>query len=110
MPTVFLRQTRQTYLQKFHKSPDCVKLTKPPARGAAHPLVEVDLRDVPHPNPCYVCYPDAPRVQIVRRYCQICDFGFAKPCPHNGGVKVPTPYKGGIRWQYVWPDRAHHYL
>lgn len=110
MPTVYLRQTKQTTLQKFHKTEDCPKLQKRPARGTAHPLVAMDLRDVPHPNPCYTCYPDAPRTKVLRRYCHVCDLGFAKPCPHNGGVKVLTPYQSSYRTQHVWPEQAHHYV
>ena len=58
----------------------------------------VDLNDV-FVRPCKTCYPDAPRVEIVKRYCEVCQSAYA--CEHNGGLLIRD--RGG-RWYWTWPD------
>jgi len=58
----------------------------------------MDLDQVPY-RPCRTCYPDAPRVDVRRQYCEKCESPYA--CAHNGGVLVITR-AGHRRW--LWPD------
>lgn len=97
MPTVWLRDDpkRRT---RFHRSPDCSQLTRPPSRGDHHPLVARDLEDV-FVRPCKTCYPDAPRTKFRHAYCWTCESKYA--CEHNGGVLVLD--RAG-RHYWVWPD------
>lgn len=105
----------------FHKTEDCTQLTKKPARGSTHPLEEIDLDQLDKPRPCKRCYPDAPRIKVVRRFCPLCNKTRTRPCAHNGGVRVTMAYKTNyvgllrdpgeetVRSIWVWPDQAHHY-
>jgi hypothetical protein len=58
----------------------------------------VDLSEV-YVRPCQICYPDAPRTEVLHTYCPVCDS--RHPCEHNGAVLVTTSF-----WQrrWVWPD------
>jgi hypothetical protein len=82
---------------RFHRSPDCRQLQKRPSRGEHKKLLYLDLEDVVV-RPCLTCYPDAPRLNIVKRYCADC--GSRRACAHNGGIEVVGP-SGRPRW--VWP-------
>lgn len=82
---------------RFHRSPDCRQLRKKPSRGTTKTLFSIDLEDVVV-RPCLTCYPDAPRLDIIKRYCAICRSRLA--CAHNGGIEVVTE-SGRLRW--VWP-------
>ena len=97
MPTVWIRNDpkRRT---RFHRIPDCKQLKKKPAIGEHYPLIAVDLDEV-HVRPCKTCYPDAPRVKIIKRYCTRCRSRTA--CKHNGGILI-TDRIGRQLW--VWPD------
>jgi hypothetical protein len=97
MPTVWVRQDPK-HRTRFHRGPDCRQLTKRPSRGAHHDLVAADL-SVVHVRPCRTCYPDAPHLELRKRYCPICDSRHA--CSHNGGIAV-TDRRGRTFW--VWPD------
>lgn len=83
---------------RFHKSPDCRQLTKKPARGEPHRLISMELDEVEN-QPCRTCYPDVPRLKILRRYCRVCESDSA--CEHNGGIYVRT-IDGERIW--AWPD------
>lgn len=102
MPTVYVRADPKSRT-RFHRDPTCWQLTKPPSRGDHNPLVEVDLEEC-YQRPCRWCYPDAPRIALVKRYCPICDAKHA--CEHNGGVLVLMPDDGyhGRSRRWVWPD------
>lgn len=114
---VYLRGLSRT----FHRSPDCVQLQKRPARGTAKPIEEIDLADLNFKHPCLVCFPDAPRAKVVRRFCPKCNKGKPYPCAHNGGVRVTIAYKTSyvgllrdpgdevMRHAWVWPDKVHFY-
>jgi hypothetical protein len=119
MPTVWIRSTDRP---RFHRTEDCYQLNKPPARGTAKPVRAVELANLnEHARPCRVCYPDAPHVKVVRRFCPKCNTTRALPCAHNGGVRVTlartTSYVSLLRdpgdeWLqtlYVWPDQAWFY-
>ena len=97
MPTVWMRYESR-YRTRFHRSPDCRQLTKKPARGEGLPLIAVDLEEV-DARPCATCYPDAPRIKVLHRYCDICESPY--PCEHNGGVLILD--RAGRRY-WVWPD------
>ena len=97
MPPVWIRDDPQLQ-NRFHRSPDCRQLKKKPAKGHPHTLVAKDLNEV-FVRPCLTCYPDAPRIKIIRRYCEVCSS--AQPCKHNGGVLVTTRIG---RQFWVWPD------
>lgn len=83
---------------RFHRTTTCRQLRKRPASGEPRPLLEVDIHDV-DVRPCLTCYPDAPRLKLTKRYCEVCDS--KSPCQHNGGIKV-TGRAGHRIW--VWPD------
>lgn len=105
----------------FHRVEDCAQLRKRPARGSARPLVARDLSELNFLRPCKNCYPDAPRVKVVRRFCPQCNVSKVRPCAHNGGVRVTSAYSTSyvgllrdpgdevVRSFWVWPDRAHFY-
>lgn len=97
MPTVWVRSDpkRET---RFHRDPDCQQLRKKPAQGEGRPLLAMDLDEV-GVRPCRTCYPDAPKIQIWHRWCEICESKNA--CEHNGGVQV---IDRGFRRFWVWPD------
>lgn len=97
MPAVWVRNDpkRRT---RFHKSPDCKQLRKPPSNGQHYPLLVLDLNDV-FVRPCKTCYPDAPRIKVRRTYCSTCESTYA--CRHNGGVQITD--RAGRRY-WVWPD------
>jgi len=97
MPTVWLRDDPRK-MTRFHRRPDCSELTKKPSCGAHYPLLERDLDDV-WVRPCLRCYPNAPRYNIRKLYCPICESRW--PCQHNGGVLI-TRSHGESLW--VWPD------
>jgi hypothetical protein len=97
MPTVWMREDPK-YKTRFHRTPYCRQLRKKPARGTQHELIEVDLAEIAI-RPCQTCYPDAPRVKILKTYCAICESRYA--CEHNGGVLIRD--RGGRRY-WVWPD------
>lgn len=97
MPTVWLRDDPK-HRTRFHRIPDCKQLRKKPAKGEPHDLISVDLNEI-YVRPCKTCYPDAPRVKIIKRYCKKCRSATA--CKHNGGIQV-TIRDGRHRW--VWPD------
>src|SRR5678815_5937075 len=97
MPTVWVRDDPKRRA-RFHRDPNCHQLSKKPAKGEHHPLLELDLEDV-DVRPCASCYPDAPRVKIYKRYCRICESRNA--CAHNGGVWIRD--RAGRRF-WVWPD------
>ena len=97
MPVVWIREDPK-FDTRFHSSPDCKQLRKISATGHSRDLVARDLNDV-HVRPCKTCYPDAPRLDIIKRYCEECRSRYA--CEHNGGVYV-TLLDGRRRW--VWPD------
>lgn len=98
MPLVWMRADPKKRT-RFHQSPDCRQLTKPPARGEHHPLIACDLENV-LVRPCKTCYPDAPRTEVRHAYCRTCESRYA--CEHNGGVLIQRRVTG---WpQYVWPD------
>jgi hypothetical protein len=117
VPTVFMRESAAS----FHRTEDCQQLLKRPARGNPHPVVEVDLADLNFVRPCRNCYPDAPRIKVVRRFCPLCNKSETRPCRHNGGVPVtigrPIRYISLLRDPgdeqnvtiYVWPDQVHFY-
>lgn len=108
--------------KKFHSTRDCWQLTKTPHVGDHREVDEIDLEDIAYPLPCRTCYPDAPRLESVHRYCRVCDTGKVNPCEHNGGVKVMmtqqhrsqtiTSEAGDTftRWIHVWPERVHLYV
>ena len=83
---------------RFHRIPTCRQLRKKPALGEPRELIAVELNQV-GVRPCATCYPDAPRVKIIKRYCELCNTVYA--CPHNGGVAVTD--RGGRQF-WVWPD------
>lgn len=97
VPTVWVRDDalRRT---RFHRSPDCRQLTKPPSRGEHSELLAIDLGEVGR-RPCGTCYPDAPRIKIWKSYCWVCES--KHPCRHNGGVLITD--RGGRRF-WVWSD------
>jgi hypothetical protein len=97
MPTVWVRNDPK-HRTRFHRSPACRQLTKRPSRGQHLDLVQTDLELV-HVRPCRTCYPDAPYLEIRKRYCQVCDTKHA--CRHNGGTEV-IDRRGRRFW--VWPD------
>jgi len=97
MPTVWLRDDPE-HRTRFHRVPDCKQLRKKPAKGEPHDLISADLNEV-FVRPCKTCYPDAPRIKIIKRYCSICDT--KAPCEHNGGVLVIDRI-GRRHW--TWPD------
>lgn len=100
---------------RFHKDRDCSR-----ARSSLR-MREVELSDLERPEPCQICYPDAPKTpQLWKPFCPLCNKKRVYPCPHNGGVKVRVPYKpkttrsrgGSLRGyvvKYVWPERARFY-
>jgi hypothetical protein len=98
MPTVWMRvdAKRRT---RFHRSPECRQLRKGPARGPGLPLVAIELSET-GVRPCKTCYPDAPTIRLLKRYCYECDTG--NPCAHNGGVLIKR--RGHGFPQYVWSD------
>ena len=98
MPVVWMR-TSEKHRTRFHRTPDCTHLTRPPSRGEHQPLIAVDLEDV-GVRPCRICYPDAPRIEIKKVWCSTCKS--KRPCRHNGGVRVVR--RGHGLPQYVWPD------
>src|SRR5262245_60864134 len=83
---------------RFHRDPSCWQLTKKPSRGTTKTLLCLDLEDVVV-RPCLTCYPDAPRLNIIHRYCHECRSRY--PCTHNGGIEV-VGLDGRSRW--AWPD------
>ena len=85
-------------MTRFHRTKDCRNLRKKVARGTPNELLHVDLNDVVV-RPCLLCYPDAPRIKVNKRFCDICQSRYA--CEHNGGVRVTL--RDG-RSRYVWPD------
>ena len=97
MPMVWIREDPK-FRTRFHRHPDCKQLRKPPARGKPRELKHLDLNDV-HVRPCKTCYPDVPRIQIFKRYCETCQSPYA--CEHNGGVQIVD--RAG-RHYWVWPD------
>jgi hypothetical protein len=98
MPTVWMRENVKNQT-RFHRTPYCRQLRKGPSRGTPHELIELDLNDVAA-RPCKTCYPDAPRIKILKTYCTICESRIA--CEHNGGVLIHRRVTG---WpQYIWPD------
>ena len=108
MPTVLVT----SWGKSFHKSPDCGGLAR------FNDLNQISLDEITTQRPCLWCYPDAPRVSFVKRFCNQCNTTRVRPCVHNGGVRVPMRVKTGkvstiedtfVRWIYVWPDRAHLY-
>lgn len=117
MPMVWMRESNTS----FHRTEDCKQLQKKPARGNPHPVVEVDLAELNHVRPCKTCYDDAPRIKTARRFCPLCNKSKARPCEHNGGVRVTTaftttytsllrdPGDEVVRTIWVWPDRVHFY-
>lgn len=98
-----------------------MQLVKRPARGQPHPVVARDLAETFKVRPCHTCYPDAPKINVLRRYCPKCNKGRTYACPHNGGLPVriayPTNYIGVVRDPgelvyktfYVWPDQLYRY-
>lgn len=99
---------------RFHKAEDCVQLIKRPARGTAHPVEKVNLKELQRPRPCLDCYPDAPSAKFHRHRCFMCNQGRqTRPCEHNGGVKVTIAYErlGQLvtKALFVWPDRVRFY-
>jgi|SRR5262245_4291804 len=98
MPMVWMRKNEH-HKTRFHRSSTCRQLRKRPSRGEPHDLIEVDLDEV-DVRPCLTCYPDAPRYDLLKRYCQICDS--RHPCEHNGGVAISR--RGHGYSFYVWPD------
>lgn len=114
MPLVFLTGSER---RSFHKSKDCYELG-----SKTQEVYTAPLSDLPHTaSPCKACYPDAPRVRVLRRLCLECSTdGVIRPCEHNGGVQVvvrhaaPTIASGRQAVTYhrkvwVWPDHAHRY-
>jgi hypothetical protein len=97
MPTVWMRRDPK-HKTRFHRTPSCWQLVKPPPRGESRPLIAVDLEQVAA-RPCKTCYPDAPRIKVRRAYCPICDSKYA--CEHNGGIQI-VDRAGRNYW--VWPD------
>ena len=97
MPVVWVREDPKLET-RFHRSPNCRQLRKRPRSGEPRPLVAMDLDDV-GVRPCRTCYPDAPRIEIRRTYCVICESMYA--CAHNGGVPI-VDRAGRSRW--AWPD------
>lgn len=97
MPTVWMRVDPK-FRTRFHRSPDCRQLRKNPSRGDHHELIAVELSEL-GVRPCKTCYPDAPRIKILKTYCAICESRYA--CEHNGGVLIRD--RGGRRY-WVWPD------
>lgn len=100
----------------FHARVDCHRLQ------IARSFTAVDIDQVsPRRLPCQSCIPSAPRVKFLKRFCIQCNKDYARPCAHNGGVKVmktvTTTYFSALREPgdtflrsaYVWPDRAHLY-
>jgi len=118
-PTVFIRAGTQRR-RKFHKDRGCKQLRKPPARGVARELLEVELSSLEFATPCKNCYPDAPRAKSWHRNCEICKSWM--PCEHNGGVPVYINYThtkrtlfnepGDVspRLKYVWPENVRNYV
>lgn len=119
MPTVWIRAVDRP---KFHRSPDCRQITKPPSKGESHPVRAVELAEMTeHARPCKTCYPDAPRIKTAHRFCRICNVEKPSPCAHNGGVLVKqiatTKYVGllrdpgdtFLRERWIWPDQAYAY-
>lgn len=106
MPTVYLRADPK-HKTRFHRTPNCWQLTKKPSMGDHYELVAKDLEEV-FVRPCLTCYPDAPRLKILKRYCPRCDT--KTPCPHNGGIAVFTnweAYHKGRKLIWVWPDNNY---
>lgn len=66
--------------------------------GDHDPLIAIDLEEVAA-RPCRICYPDAPRIKVIKAYCEICRSRM--PCEHNGGVRIVRRH-GRPYW--VWPD------
>lgn len=97
MPTVWMRDHPRRR-GRFHRTPDCRQLRKPPALGEHYDLLELELSEI-GVRPCQTCYPDAPRVKMLKRYCPACASVY--PCEHNGGVQIVRSH--GERY-WVWPD------
>ena len=103
----------------FHTTPECDRLRAGQRQGKPWPVVGLTPDQLGRRTPCKRCYPDAPRVKFFTPHCHQC--GSARPCAHNGGVKVKVPmtYPNGYallepgetiyRTHYVRPDRAHFY-
>lgn len=96
-------------------------LTKGVRGGQHRPTAAVELAELSLARPCKTCYPDAPRIKVVRRFCPICNTNCPQPCEHNGGVRVTVSYKTSyisllrdpgqesLRVRWVWPDLVHFY-
>lgn len=104
---VWISRNGEKRRTKFHRTPSC------PEYGRVIVGEEVDLIDVVRPDPCYRCFPYAPRQpKLLRRWCPECNDERVFPCRHNGGVLVKVPFERshrGYRLRYVWPDNAHRY-
>src|SRR5215831_4141023 len=98
MITVWMRVDPVRRATRFHRTPDCRQLQKKPACGSPRELIEIDVSEV-EVRPCGTCYPDAPRMAYLKRWCTICES--RHPCEHNGGVLV---IDRGNRRFWVWPD------
>lgn len=74
------------------------------AAPSARPIeVGEDLSDF---KLCSTCFPDAPSLKILKRYCATCRTN--RPCAHNGGVRVEQTLDNAFatytRHRWVWPD------
>ena len=98
MVTVWMRDDQFGRRTRFHRVPTCRQLQKRPSRGEKNDLIQVDLKDA-GVRPCLTCYPDAPRYNLLKRWCEVC--GTRNACEHNGGVLI-TDRRGRRFW--VWPD------
>lgn len=121
MPTVYMKRPGT-----FHRTKDCVQLTKNPPRGGEHrELQEISLEEYTQyatPRPCRSCYPDAPRARSRRQACEVCNNKRVVACEHNGGVPVmQTCYykvdrllvsagESFQRLRWVWPEDQWKYL
>jgi hypothetical protein len=110
-------------IKRFHKDLGCTQLTKRPSKGMKREPIEIELNELVRPIPCQTCYPDAPVLKSVHRYCPICDtYPGPRPCPHNGGVPITrervhsrlgSVHQPGDTYPvtvYVWPEHVYLYV
>jgi hypothetical protein len=104
----------------FHSEVTCPRIRMGQAsKHSSAPAHAVPISSIDGLSPCRSCYPDAPRIKFLKRRCKEC--GSARPCAHNGGVRVlvPAVYRRGsallpagtviYRRRWVWPDVAWMY-
>ena len=89
---------------RMHKIPTCSLLL----RGAVHPILELDVRELRRPEFCRRCFPEVPQVNVWHARCREC-YETVRPCAHNGGILVFDSQDSRRRFRYAWPEDVHRY-